>query len=217
MKLSRRLSLCAKYTDGFLNLADIGTDHALLPIVCVKNGYVMKAQAIDNKRGPFVIAFSNVKRYNQQDKIKVKLSDGISEIDDDTDVVVIAGMGGELISKILLKDDKKNVKRFILQPNNNTESIRSILKDIQYKIYDELVFEDQKKIYDIIVIEKGVSTLSETEIAFGPINLKNKPHYFLKRLNHEYEYLSIVLKNVENEDEKSKIQARLKQIEEVLS
>jgi len=216
MKLSRRLSLCAKYTDGFMNLADIGTDHALLPIVCVKNGYVSKAQAIDNKRGPFVIAFSNVKRYNQQEKIKVKLSDGISEIDDDTDVVVIAGMGGDLISQILLKDNKKNVKRFILQPNNNPESIRSILKDINFKIFDELVFEDQKKIYDVIVIEKGESNLSDLEITFGPINLKSKPHYFKKRLSKEYDYLKLIIKNVENEDEKAKIMWRLNQIEEVL-
>ncbi|AIO19009.1 tRNA (adenine(22)-N(1))-methyltransferase [Candidatus Izimaplasma bacterium HR1] len=217
MKLSRRLSLCAKYTDGFLNLADIGTDHALLPIVCVKNGYVIKAQAIDNKRGPFVIAFSNVKRYNQQDRISVKLSDGISEIDEDTDVVVIAGMGGDLISQILSKDDKKNVKRFILQPNNNPEIIRAILKSINYKIYDELVFEDQKKMYDIIVIEQGESDLTEIEIEFGPINLKNKSHYFLKRLNKEYEYLKLVVKNVENIVEKEKIKTRLNQIEEVLS
>jgi len=216
MKLSRRLSLCAKYTDGFMNLADIGTDHALLPIVCVKNGYVSKAQAIDNKRGPFVIAFSNVKRYNQQEKIKVKLSDGISEIDDDTDVVVIAGMGGDLISQILLKDNKKNVKRFILQPNNNPESIRSILKDINFKIFDELVFEDQKKIYDVIVIEKGESNLSDLEITFGPINLNSKPHYFKKRLSKEYDYLKLIIKNVENEDEKAKIMWRLNQIEEVL-
>lgn len=216
MKLSRRLSLCAKYTDGFLNLADIGTDHALLPIVCVKNGYVMKAQAIDNKRGPFVIAFSNVERYNQQEKIAVKLSDGISEIADDTDVVVIAGMGGDLISQILLKDDKKEVKRFILQPNNNPESIRSILGKINYRIYDELVFEDQKKIYDLIVIEKGESQLTEMERMFGPVNLKNKPHYFIQRLTKEYEYLKLVLKNVDNETEKTKISARLNQIEEVL-
>jgi len=216
MKLSRRLSLCAKYTDGFINLADIGTDHALLPIVCVKNGYVMKAQAIDNKRGPFVIAFSNVKRYNQQDKISVKLSDGISEIDDDTDVVVIAGMGGDLITQILLKDDKKNVKRFILQPNNNPESIRKILNDIHYKIYDELVFEDQKKIYDIIVIEKGDSLLNDDQITFGPINLESKPHYFIKRLTKEYDYLKLVLKNVEKKEEMIKLQARLNQIEKVL-
>lgn len=216
MKLSRRLSLCAKYTDGFMNLADIGTDHALLPIVCVMKGYVSKAQAIDNKRGPFVIAFSNVKKYNQQEKIKVKLSDGISEIDDDTDVVVIAGMGGDLISQILLKDNKKNVKRFILQPNNNPETIRGILKEIEYKVFDELVFEDQKKIYDVIVIEKGRSDLSEDEVTFGPINLKSKPHYFMKRLTKEYEYLKLVIKNVENEEEKLKLLSRLNQIEEVL-
>ena len=216
MKLSRRLSLCAKYTDGFLNLADIGTDHALLPIVCVKNGYVMKAQAIDNKRGPFVIAFSNVKRYKQEERITVKLSDGISEIDDDTDVVVIAGMGGDLISQILEKDDKKNVKRFILQSNNNPEKIRAILRKINYKIVDELVFEDQKKMYDIIVIEQGESNLTKNEIDFGPLNLKNKSHYFMKRLNKEYEYLKLVVKNIENEVEKAEIQGRLNQIEEVL-
>ncbi len=216
MKLSRRLSLCAKYTDGFLNLADIGTDHALLPIVCVKNGYVAKAQAIDNKRGPFVIAFSNVKRYNQQDKIKVKLSDGISEIDEDTDVVVIAGMGGDLISQILLKDDLKQVKRFILQPNNNPEAIRSILQRINYRIFDELVFEDQKKIYDLIVIEKGESNLTNMEITFGPINLKSKPHYFTKRLQKEYEYLQLIVKNLENPSDKTKLVARLNLIEEVL-
>ena len=216
MKLSRRLSLCANYTDGFMNLADIGTDHALLPIICVKNGYVLKAQAIDNKRGPYVIAFSNVKRYNQQDKITVKLSDGISKIDDDTDVVVIAGMGGELISQILLKDDRKNVKRFILQPNNNPEIIRSILKDINYKIFDELVFEDQKKTYDILVIEQGESNLSNKEIIFGPVNLSKKPHYFIKRLEKEYNYLKLILKNVENELESAKLKERITLIEEVL-
>lgn len=216
MKLSRRLTLCAKYTDGFLNLADIGTDHALLPIICVKNGYVLKAQAIDNKRGPFVIAYSNVKRYEKSEKITVKLSDGISEIDDDTDVVVIAGMGGDLISQILLKDNRKQVKRFILQPNKKTEDIRRILKDINYKIVDELVFEDQKKIYDIIVIEKGYTPLTKNEILFGPINLIAKPYYFVKRLTKEKDYLRLVIKNIVNDEEKAELVKRLNQIEEVL-
>jgi len=216
MKLSRRLTLCAKYTDGFLNLADIGTDHALLPIVCVNNGYVLKAQAIDNKRGPFVIAYSNVKRHEKTDKITVKLSDGISEIDDDTDVVVIAGMGGDLISQILLKDDKKQVKRFILQPNKKTEDIRNILDEINYKIVDELVFEDQKKIYDIIVIEKGKTSLTENEILFGPVNMSRKPYYFVKRLTKEKDYLKLVIENIENDEEKIALVKRLKQIEEVL-
>jgi tRNA (adenine22-N1)-methyltransferase len=216
MKLSKRLSLCAKYTDGFVNLADIGTDHALLPIVCVNNGYVLKAQAIDNKRGPFVIAYSNVKRYEKTDKITVKFSDGISEIDDDTDVVVIAGLGGDLISQILLKDDTKQVKRFILQPNKKTEDIREILKDINYKIVDELVFEDQKKIYDIIIIEQGISNLTKNEIIFGPVNMVRRPHYFLERLTKEKDYLYRIIENVENDEEKAVLTNRLSQIEEVL-
>ncbi len=216
MKLSKRLVLCAKYTEGFINLADIGTDHALLPIIAVKNGYVQKAQAIDNKKGPYLVAYNNVKRYHQTDKIKVKLSDGIGEIDEDTDVVVIAGMGGELIASILEKDNKKDVKRFILQPNNNPESIRRILPIINYKIVDELVFEDQKKTYDIIVIEQGISDLTGKEITFGPVNIKTKSVYFKRRLQKELDYLCIVVKNVENVDEMRKIKERIMLIKEVL-
>ena len=69
MKLSKRLSLCAKYTKGFTNLADIGTDHAMLPIHAIRKGYVSKAQAIDNKQGPFVVAYGNIKDARLEDKI----------------------------------------------------------------------------------------------------------------------------------------------------
>ena len=62
MSLSKRLLACAQYTDGFMKLADIGTDHALLPIYCINEGYVSQALAIDNKEGPYVIAYSNVKK-----------------------------------------------------------------------------------------------------------------------------------------------------------
>ena len=127
MSLSKRLFTCARYTDGFVKLADIGTDHALLPIHCINEGYVLNALAIDNKEGPYVIAFSNVKKQGLEDKISVILSDGIKDIDDDVDVVVISGMGGSLISDILQKDPVRNVKRFVLQPNNDSKSIRKII------------------------------------------------------------------------------------------
>lgn len=216
MKISKRLESCARYTDGFLNLADIGTDHALLPILCVKQGYVYKAQAIDNKEGPFVIAFSNVKKHDLLDKIKVVLGDGISKIADDTDVVVVSGMGGELIANILKKDSAKNVKRFILQPNNNAEAIRRILPEIGYFIIDELVLEDQKKIYDIIVLEKGESHLSEEQMTFGPVNLRFKPHYFIKKLNMEVVHLDSIRTNIKDPIELKRIDERITSIKEVL-
>jgi tRNA (adenine22-N1)-methyltransferase len=216
MKLSKRLESCARFTDGFHNLADIGTDHALLPITCVKNGYVFKAQAIDNKEGPYVIAFSNVRKNNMQDKISVVKADGISEIEEDTDVVVISGMGGELIRDIITKDDRKKVKRFILQPNNNAEAIRAVLKDIQYRIIDELVLEDQNKIYDILVIEPGDSNYSDLEIQFGPVNLVHKPFYYQKRIAGELCKLNSVLDNIPNKDEKDKVAKRIDILKEVL-
>jgi tRNA (adenine22-N1)-methyltransferase len=199
-----------------MNLADIGTDHAMLPILAVKQGNVMKAQAIDNKEGPFVIAMSNVYRYKLKNKIKVVLADGISKIDDDTDVVVIAGMGGELITNILTKDNTKDVKRFILQPNNNAHLIRESLMDIGYYIFDEIVLEDQGKIYDILVIEKGDSTLTEKQVMFGPLNLEYKPHFFIKRLEKELNKLSKVLPNISNVVEKEKALNRINLIKEVL-
>ena len=204
MKLSKRLEACVNYTDGFLNLADIGTDHAQLPIAAIERGYVSKAQAIDNKHGPYVIAFSNVKKHDMTDKIDVVLGDGINKITTDTDVVVIAGMGGELIAKILLKDSTKNVKRFILQANNHASKIREILPQLHYKIVDELVLEDQNKIYEVIVIEPGETLLTDEEIEYGPLNLIYKPHFFIKKINQEIIQLDYILTQI-NDPKKIKI------------
>ena len=214
LDLSKRLFACARYTDGFNELADIGTDHAMLPIYAIREGYVSKALAIDNKEGPFVIAFSNVKKRNLQDKITVIKGDGIEKITDSTDVVVIAGMGGRLISDILTSHSTRNVKRFILQPNNEADKVREVLSDIHFKIIDELVLKDNHKYYDIIVVERGESTLTSFQIQFGPINLKQKPHFFIERLDKEIAKLNRILPNIPTDQHKMSVQARIMLLEE---
>lgn len=216
MSLSKRLFTCARYTDGFLKLADIGTDHAQLPIHCVEEGYVMNALAIDNKEGPYVIAFSNVKKQNLEHKISVILGDGISKIDDGVDVVVISGMGGSLISDILLNDPVKNVKRFIIQPNNDPKSVRHALKSIGFKILDELVIKDNHKYYDIIVIEKGNQELTSFEEEFGPVNLKLKPHFFVERIEKELRKLNKVVENMKDSPNVIGVKARIQLLKEAL-
>jgi tRNA (adenine22-N1)-methyltransferase len=216
VKLSKRLSKCVRYTKGFQNLADIGTDHAQLPIYAIRKEYVKKAQAIDNKKGPFVVAYDNVKNAGLDNKITVKLSDGLRDIDTDTDVVVIAGMGGGLISKILDKSLLQSVKRFILQPNNDAFKIRKILSDIDYKIIDEIVIEENNLLYEIIVIEKGGQSLSDLEIQFGPINLKKKPELFIEKIKKELNYLHIVVRNIEKAEQKEHLLQRIQLLEEVL-
>ena len=197
-------------------LADIGTDHALLPINAVTLGYVSSAQAIDNKQGPFVIAYSNVLKYELNNKIEVVLGDGINKIDSDVDCVVISGMGGSLVSDIILKDDKQNIKRFILQPNNDSNLVRKALSDIGFHIADELVFSDNNKIYDLIVADSGFKQYNDLEIEFGPINLKEKPHFFIQRIEKETAKLKKVLPHITTESRKTEIISRLKLLEEVI-
>lgn len=216
MKLSKRLYTCARYTDGFLKLADIGTDHALLPIHCVTEGYVSSALAIDNKQGPYVIAFANVKKQALENKIQVILGDGINKIDDDVDVVVISGMGGSLIKDILLKDSTRNVKRFILQPNNDSKSIREALSKIDFKIIDELVIKDGHKYYDVIVIERGSQELTVFEQEFGPINLQLKPHFFIERIEKELNKLTKIAQNLKGSPNAISVLARIQLLKEAL-
>ena len=216
MKISKRLSACLKYTEGFNKLADIGTDHALLPINAVTLGYVSSAQAIDNKQGPFVIAYSNVLKYELNSKVEVILGDGIEKIDSDVDVVVISGMGGNLISDILLKDDKQNVKRFILQPNNDSHLVRAAIEAIGFNIVDELVLNDNHKTYDLIIADIGKANYSEIELQFGPINVKEKPHFFIKRIEKEIAKLNKVLPHITTQSRKEEIESRLKLLEEVI-
>jgi tRNA (adenine22-N1)-methyltransferase len=216
MSLSKRLLACAQYTDGFLKLADIGTDHAQLPIYAVEHGYVYKALAIDNKEGPFVIAYSNVKKANLSHKIEVLKGDGINKIDDEVDVLVISGMGGKLIASILRKDSLRNVKRVILQANIDSSIVRSTMNEIGFKIVDELVLKEAKKYYDIIVFERGKQTLSAFECDFGPINLELKPFYFVEKVEKEKRNLTNILNKMEDPSHKVAVNARLMLLEEAL-
>jgi tRNA (adenine22-N1)-methyltransferase len=216
VSLSKRLLTCARYTDGFVKVADIGTDHALLPIHCIQEGYVLNALAIDNKEGPYVIAYSSVKKQGLENKIEVILGDGINKIDDDVDVVVISGMGGGLVADILTKDSIKNVRRFVLQPNNDPKSVRQALMTIGFKIIDELVIKDNHKYYDIIVAEPGKMELTSFVSEFGPINLNLKPHFYVERINKEIAKLEKVVENLKDSPNALSVKARIQLLKEAL-
>lgn len=216
MSLSKRLNSCLKFTQGFNKLADIGTDHALLPIAAIEEGYVSSAIAIDNKVGPIGIAYNNVKNSKFEDKITIKLGDGLEQIDDTVDVVVISGMGGGLIANILRNHSLRNVKRLILQPNNDASLLREILHEINYHIVDELIINEKNKLYDLIIIEPGVSEYTKLEIIFGPINLAEKSYFFIKRINDELKRLNELLEQVQLTDRRISIKARILLLEEAL-
>ncbi|MFV5772387.1 tRNA (adenine(22)-N(1))-methyltransferase, partial [Pediococcus acidilactici] len=82
----------------------------------------------------------------------------------------ICGMGGGLIADILADgvDKLASVERLILQPNNREDELRSWLMANHFKIIAEKIITENDKFYEIMVVEHGEMTLSDTELRFGP-------------------------------------------------
>lgn len=124
--LDNRLSLCADFVRQGARLADIGTDHAYLPVWLCKSGKCPCAIAADINPEPLKRGTQTIISANLTDRITARLSDGLSKISaDEADDIVIAGMGGELIAKILSDSplSKDSSKHFILQPMTRSEAL----------------------------------------------------------------------------------------------
>src|SRR5699024_7353656 len=102
MELSKRLNAVASLvTDGY-RLADIGTDHAYIPIFLVSTGKIPAAVAMDVNRGPLLRAEENIRTYGLEKRIATRISDGFAALEkNEADSAVIAGMGGLLTIRIL--------------------------------------------------------------------------------------------------------------------
>ena len=101
MKLSKRLQLIASLVSENSTIIDVGTDHAHLPIYLCENLKNIKVIASDINEKPLKIAKENIRLYNMEDRVKTVLKDGINELDEYIDTVIISGMGGILISDII--------------------------------------------------------------------------------------------------------------------
>lgn len=193
-----RIKQLVEFIDSYKCLADVGCDHGLLIIEAFKKYKLDMAIAIDNKKGPLNQAITNIKKYDFASKVRFSLSSGIKDIDDNTDVVVIAGMGGMLISDIL-NDDLKNVQRLILQPNRDIPEVRMKVMKLGFKIVIEKIVFENNKYYEILVCDrlktKEVINYSLDELEFGPCLLKNKDQLFVDKWLNEIKKLEDIKKN----------------------
>ena len=208
-----RIKELVEFIGNYKNIADVGCDHGYLIIEAFKKYELNSAIAIDNKKGPLNQAIENIKKYDFYNNVRFSLSSGIKDIDDITEVVVIAGMGGMLISDIL-NDDLKNVQRLILQPNRDIREVRSKISSLNFKIVNEKVIFENGKYYEIITCDKINDNVfyTEEELEFGPILLKEKNNMFIQKWNNEIEKLENILKNTEIQDSINKKIERIKNI-----
>lgn len=156
MHLDSRLSLIASLVRKGSRVADIGTDHAYLPVFLIEQGICPSAIASDIRKGPVDRAFKTVTDAKLTDHISVRLGDGLSTVSaEETDDIVIAGMGGETIASILdsapwTKDARY---RFILQPMTKPEVLRKYLLNGGYALMEEHMAYNENHQYLVICAE----------------------------------------------------------------
>ena len=153
MGLSKRLKTVAGAVTPGYRVADIGTDHGYVPIWLVKEGICPKALAMDVNTGPLQRARDHIREEGLEDRIETRLSNGLAGLaPGDADSIVIAGMGGDLICRILTAAPSilNAAKELILQPQSEWFKVRLFLDKACWRIEKEWFIKEDGKYYVVI-------------------------------------------------------------------
>ena len=214
IKISKRLhALADMITEGAV-LADVGTDHAYIPIYLLQTGRIPRAFAMDIGRGPLLKAGEHVEAFGLGDYITLRLSDGVAALSKgEADSILIAGMGGGVMLHIL--EEGKEViaaaKELILQPQSEIERVRKYIYKEGYIIDRENMVLEDGKYYPMMHIVPGEakeapSAYSHEEwqviYRYGEKLLQEKNqtlHQYLLYRTRQYEKILENLKNQQKE------------------
>ncbi|PXW91637.1 tRNA (adenine22-N1)-methyltransferase [Streptohalobacillus salinus] len=201
VKLSHRLKTAANYIQSGAFFADIGSDHAYLPIYVCQIDQTARAIAGELNEGPKQAAQSHVSGYQLTDRIDVRKGDGLSVIREEAiDTVVICGMGGGLIRSILENGEGKlsSVKRLVLQPNMDSHYLRAWLDDQYFHITAEEILEEDGHIYEVIIADKKTThqQMTDKQCYFGPLLMQEKNSAFLAKWRREQENISRIIEGL---------------------
>ena len=193
--ISKRLLEVAKFVRQGALVADVGTDHAYLPIYLLKKGIAKSAVATDVREGPLVHTRDNVEFYQVSDKVTVYRADGLDGIERYApDDIMICGMGGELILRIVTECGytRKEGVRLLIQPMSSFSELREGLFGAGYSVEDESLVRDGHMIYQVAVFTYTgtTSALSPVQSLLGPVNIEKNTELFR-------EYASIHLRKLE--------------------
>lgn len=171
-------------------LADIGCDHAFVSMACIENHLADHVIAMDVRKGPLEIARTHIKEYGFEKSVETRMSDGFEALKQkEASWAVLAGMGGELMRRIL-ENGKNHLMSgigLILQPQSEIPVVRMYLQEQNYIIVDEDFLQEEGKFYTIIKAKKRTDKLpdnrmNELELQYGSILLKKENPVFLEYL-----------------------------------
>lgn len=169
LELTPRLRLLADWVPPGARLADVGTDHAYLPVWLRLHGRVVSAIACDLRRGPLDRARETGRTYGAGG-IDYRLGNGLEVVSpEEADTIVIAGMGGESIAAILARAPwtAGGAHTLLLQPQSRAEALRAFLADNGYAIRREALVEDRGTLYPVMEAGGGEMTLTLGQLYGG--------------------------------------------------
>lgn len=222
-KLDARLNMAALMVRKGCIIADIGTDHGYLPVWLTRKGICPKAIAADINEMPLNKAKQTVIKYNAQDMVSLRLSDGLDKINpDEVDDIIIAGMGGDAITGIIARCNwlKDSQKHLILQPMTCAERLRKYLYENGYSICQEEIVIEHGKMYTIMLcIYSGKIVLPDIKMMYiGKSHDSNE--YALEYLEKQYNRLISISeglkKSAKHEDEHIKYYNAAKEIMKII-
>ena len=200
MRLSDRLETILACCGTGECLADVGTDHAQVPVELVERGHFRRAIAMDLREGPLQRAEQTVLRRNLQDKVRLRLADGLAGLSPgEADVIVIAGMGGPLMARILEdgKEAAAAARRLVLSPQSELPDFRRFLHVQKYRIEEECLLEDEGKRYSVMIASPGEEDpWASEEYFFGKQPIVRKDPLLLDWLKRDLEAAESLLEKL---------------------
>lgn len=229
MHLSKRLQMVTDCVTKGSTVADVGCDHAYISIYLIEHGIATKTVALDINKGPLERAAKNVSEYGYEDRIMTRLSNGLEKLEvGEADSIVIAGMGGDLMVRILSERDAcvKVAKEVILQPQSEVDKVRRYLHKLEFTIIEENMCIDDGKYYVVIHAvntNKEQKTKESKEVAedfstkvdysYGPLLLRSKHPILKQYLEKERKTARLIEENLKLHQTKRN-ELRLKEIQE---
>lgn len=183
IKLNERLTTISAFINDSENIIDVGCDHGLLGIYLFLNKKNISVISSDINSGPLEKAKSNLIKYDLEDKITLKLGNGLECVSSETDTVIISGMGGLTIISILSSIKKyPNIKKIVISPNNEFVLTRKEITKLGFKLNKETMVKENNKYY---LVSEYLIGREKTNYRFGKLDFSNNivKSYYLDLYN----------------------------------
>ena len=223
----RRLEEIIKLVEDNSIVADIGTDHGIVPYELIKSNKAKKVIASDISEKSLDKLREKLDYLDEPEKIMLNVSDGLNNLNEyQVDTIIISGMGGNLIVDILNKniDVAKSANCLILGANNSLSVLRKFLHDNSFEIIEEVDLFDNDKYYQIIKVKVGKQLfLNEYEYEFGKFLIDNKSENLKQYIQQQVDNKKTILSNISEKDSDNvknaidNINVEIKELEKVFN